>query len=190
MPKFEMKFKLTGLEVEIKGERGDLPMIAQNVGQQVAKMMEPSTNILEAKSIEVNTSEIIDVTPKKRAKRSAGVAPRSETPPPTWRHDASKYGMPLQDWPAQKKMTWLLYVARDMKVATELPATAIYKSFNTQFKEAGQLISNNATRDLGRLKISQLVGEDATKTPSVWFLQAEGVKQGAELVKEALAAKS
>jgi len=63
----------------------------------------------------------------------------------------------------------------------------IAATFNTMFREAGQLQRRNMARDLGRLKTQSppLLGEDTTRTPSLWFLTHEGNRRAEELVQQA-----
>jgi hypothetical protein len=105
-----------------------------------------------------------------------------------WRHEPDKWGSPLQSWNPTKKAIWLLYVAEKELNQGGLTTKQIHQTFNTQFKQAGQISGSNVARDLGKAKTNakeKPVGEDVTKNPNQWFLTETGRKLAEQLVVEA-----
>jgi hypothetical protein len=205
MSKFKIRMKLQGLELEIDGSREDIPLITQNLGQQLSGLLQPAGAIIEGEVLEhASPRENIVLPPsvtlpqpntKRRGKRkaSSGTKPSvdgQKEEAVNWKHDSAKYGTPKQGWSTSNKAIWLLYVTGAEAQLSELSAQRITETFNKHFKQAGTILGFNVTRDLGRLKVkrgsSPPVGEDTTKTPSLWYLTDAGRKKAQELVGEAL----
>src|SRR4051812_48517691 len=115
MAKFSMKMKLQGFELEIHGDRTDIPQIAESVGSQFAKLMEPTAEIVEGgpkPMREINPAPAPDKVSRRKSRRTGAPAPggASEVVAIDWRHDPSKWGSPAQGWSTADKAIWLLYV--------------------------------------------------------------------------------
>ena len=189
--------KLKGLELEVDGTREDAPVIAQNLSRQFAGLLEPAAHIVEG-DVEVEgdgrTGTVATAEPILRT-RASGRVRRTVTPRSsgdgagdvTWKHDPAKWGSPQQAWSASDKALWLLYVSGQEAQVNDMSSSTIASTFNRMFRQAGMIRAGNLPRDLGRLKTQApaLVGEDATKTPTTWFLTIEGTKKAEELIKQA-----
>ena len=199
MAKFKMRLKLTGLEVEIEGERADIPQMASGVSQQMANLLQPSINIAAGKvpqlieQADTNKSDggsnengrggrgrKSGAAREGRSSDTAGVALDFAHKPDTW-------GNPLQSWTAIQKMIWLLYVYGQATSQTEMAFNSIAPTFKKHFKQSGKIHPPHVTRELGKAKgqAPALVGEDAAKTPSAWYLTDAGKAMGVQLVTEA-----
>jgi hypothetical protein len=204
MSKFKVRMKLQGFELEIEGSREDVPLIAQNLSQQLSGLMAPTGAIIEGETVEsarigaapppsVDPSSGFSQTKRKPRRRHNATKPATDTADTVinWRHDSSKYGAPKQAWSTANKALWILYVVKSETEETELSGTQIADTFNKQFRQAGTIKNFNVNRDLGKLKVRKgaaLVGEDTTKDPSRWFLTEAGDKKAQELIGEALGA--
>jgi hypothetical protein len=202
MAKFRVKLKLQGLEMEIEGSRDDAPLIAQNLGRQFAGLLQPAAQIvagngdeqLDATPIAIQEADSATAARKRgpRKKRSATVpttaSDSAEEGPLDWRHDPAKWGSPKQAWNTANKAMWLLYVASNETDQKELSSKRIANTFNKHFRQAGQILPFNVTRDLGKLKVGKdaPVSEDTTQASSPWFLTEAGTKRAQGLVSEAL----
>jgi hypothetical protein len=51
LSKFMIKLKLQGLELEIDGSREEMPNITQNLGRQIAGMLQPAGAIIEGEVV-------------------------------------------------------------------------------------------------------------------------------------------
>jgi hypothetical protein len=82
---------------------------------------------------------------------------------------------------------YLLFVSETQGSPKELSAGTIAKWFNQHFKSAGALRPSNVSKYLRAALGAKpaLVGEDATKSPSVWYLTTEGRKAAEQLVIKA-----
>lgn len=193
MSKFKFKLKLQGLELEMEGSREDIPLMAQNLGNQLAGLMQPAADMAVGESARAEPAQIIDhspnekVIPRKRKKRGGGMpAAAGDTPAIEWQHDASKYGTPQQTWNTAKKAIWLLNVISKETHLSQLTAPQIAETFNRKFKQAGTIRATNVSRDLGaaKLKPLALTGEDTAKAVSEWFLTDAGIKSAHDSIKE------
>jgi len=199
--KFRMKVKLQGFELEIEGNRQDASIIGRNIGEQISAMLSPAVNIVEGETIGENhpTVQPIIALPESTPKRKSNRRPKAPSGEASvengasieFRHDPAKYGMPSQQWNTAQKAIWLLYVVRESVGVGEMSAGQIFRTFNTQFRQAKTITRSNVFRDLGKAKLASpaLVGEDTTKTPALWFLTDEGVRRAQTLVAESLAPK-
>lgn len=195
MSKFRIKLKLTGLELEVEGSREDASSISRNIGQQMAALMRPIEGIVDGDDVlsapEAAAQAVVEIPAKNRRRKQAG-APRVNGEPLKtidFRHAPEKFGNPKQQWKTAQKAVWLLYVVGESMKVTELSAPMIAETFNKHFRQSGTITRSNVSRDLGKLKVSDSpppVGEDATKSPAVWFLTDEGRKRAQNLVAETL----
>ena len=81
MSKFKVKLKLQGLELEIEGSRDDMHLIGQNLGQQMAGLLQPAGAIVEGQALQqpfANKPEAILEAPKKVRRRRQGVQSNPE----------------------------------------------------------------------------------------------------------------
>lgn len=173
--------------------------MTEAVGQQMSGLLGPAAHIVEGEVVTDSTPALgAAPTPKKSRKKKA------TSPKPTadsnasgnvtaldWVHDASKWGVPAQNWVTAKKAMWLLWVVKQELNTSELNARIIEATFNKHFKQSGMIATGNINRDLGRLKIGKegkpsLVSEDTTTNPPTWFLTQEGDKVAQGLVVKAL----
>jgi hypothetical protein len=201
MSKYKVKMKLQGFELEIEGAREDLPLITQNIGEQMSGFLKPSGAIIEGVVISgaAPPQPVTPVLPQieemrgrvRRRRSGTGTNESKESGPAIdWKHNPAKYGMPKQDWNVAKKSLWLLYVVSEELKITELSAGQIAKTFNKHFKQAGSIRPSNVSRDLGKQKVGVTpspVGEDNTKAPATWYLTDEGRKQAQTSVAEGIA---
>ncbi|MCG7505519.1 hypothetical protein [Mesorhizobium retamae] len=198
MSKFKFKLKLTGLELEMEGSREDIPLITQNIGNQLAGLMKPAADIASEKDgtepsfspLTINHS-IEDKSTNKRTKRRPRTNPQPQAnganiPPIEWTHDPSKFGNPQQTWSTAKKSIWLIYVVSQISKVSQLQTSQIVEIFNRKFRQFKTINTSNVSRDLGRAKTSKpsLVGEDTAKSPTEWFLTDEGIKSAQESISE------
>lgn len=204
MSKFKVRMKLQGFELEIEGSREDVPLIAQNLSQQLSGLMAPTGAIIEGETVEparvaavlspsADQPSASSQAKRKPRKRSSAAKPANDVAETVinWRHDSAKYGSPKQVWATSDKALWLLYVVKSETDNTELSGSQIADTFNKHFRQAGTIRNFNVNRDLGKLKVGKgasLVGEDTTKNPSRWFLTEAGEKKAQELVGQALGA--
>jgi hypothetical protein len=196
MGKYEIEMELTGFRLKVRGERDDLPIITENLQQQVTGLIAPAINIAAGQlphSREIAPAvTVIESSPKaKRAGRSrrstSTNGEASKTVVINWDHDPNKWGVPKQAWKAWQKVAWLLYVVSEECNANELSASMIVETFNTHFRQSGLLKQSNMTTQLGRMKQSSpaLIGDHATKNPITWFLTETGIQEAKKMVIEA-----
>lgn len=202
MSKFRVKLKMQSFELEIEGNREDSALIGRSIGDQIANVIAPGVNIVEGEFASSRAQApasipLVDNSSRRRGpRRGRPAAPAAgETNGVTaieFRNDASKYANPTQQWKTADKAIWLLYVVKETTGIAELSTGQIAKTFNTHFRQAKMIAPSNVSRDLGRLKVStpSLVGEDATKSPAVWYLTEEGVRKAQALIAEAMAQPS
>ncbi|UZN48795.1 hypothetical protein KZ686_13765 [Cupriavidus cauae] len=202
MSKFKMKLKLTGFELEIEGSREDVPLIAQNVGQQLSTLLQPAGAIIEGDGIVASAAPApllpgdevqISSPARRRAKRPRVKSTGDESAEAVvvnWKHDPLKYGTPQQGWSTAIKAMWLLYVVLQETGDGELSAKTISETFNRHFKQAGKILPFNVSRDLGKLKVKSgglaPVAEGTNKVPSTWYLTQEGIRLAQESIKQLL----
>lgn len=190
MAKFKMKMKLQGFEIELEGERDDIPLMAQNVGQQLVGLLEPTSNIASdshpRKPVpNTNTTPTIEQKPPaKRASKNTSKSPKE--PAVDWKHNPDEWGNPDQNWNPTKKAIWLLLVAENCANVTQMTAARIATTFNKHFKTSGLIRGSNVSRDLGKAKGDKPspVGQD-TGENGEFFLTETGKKLAMELALEA-----
>lgn len=196
MSRFKVKLRIQGLELEIEGDRREVGIIGQAVGEQVASLMAPTNEIVQGMGGSTPQAVIDSVPVTIKRKRRIGKKNNSQTvgqSGPTsaidFRHDPQRFGTPVQSWKTAQKAIWLMFVAGEMLEAKQLSTGVITTTFNKLFKQAGAITNSNVSRDLGKAKLRSgdvlpLVGEDTTKTPPEWFLTDEGSKQARALIEQ------
>ena len=194
MSKFKIKMKLTGFELEIEGSKDDVPNIQQAIGQQLSGLLQPPSGLIEEtsrpqmKTIEPEPAVATPARASKARKRPTSTAkPRSndsdsELPLINWPRDITKYCAPAQAWSTREKTLWILYVALKEEIAAELTVNQILATFNLHYRQAKLLETRYVNRELGRLK-GKVVLEDATKSPSAWFLTETGITAVEQKIK-------
>src|SRR5437868_845190 len=100
--KFRVKVELQGLKFEIEGDREIGSIIAQNVANQIANVVQP-TALLESPNGGQNGHRVMDAQPaapapkrKKSSGKSGGSTDGNSIPAVNWTHDPAKWGSPLQ----------------------------------------------------------------------------------------------
>ncbi|WP_124842321.1 hypothetical protein [Burkholderia cepacia] len=208
MSKFKVKMKITGFEMEIEGSRDDVPNITQALTRQLAGMLQPPTGIVEppagpqvailpslAEPLPADEVKLESAPRKQRTRtrtrrsmQSNGTVEDVEATAIDFRHTPELYGNPIQAWSTANKALWILYVIGEIVGEKELSARRITLSFNKHFRQAKEIIANNVTRDLGKLRLKKpvFISEDTTRSPSVWYLTDEGIRAAQNLVAEAL----
>lgn len=188
MAKFKVRLKVQALELEIDGEREDLPLITNAVNRQFAALVEPTEVIAELPKLpSSNRSESTgseDGKGKPRKPRSpANRTPAEFAGPIEYRHDPAKFGVPNQGWSILEKVIWMLWVLQHTGTK-EYFTGQVVATFNHHFKAAGKLHPPLVPRELQRAKVEvpTPVGEDKER----WYLTAEGERQAKELVAKAL----
>lgn len=191
MAKFRIRLKLQGLDLEVDGERQDIPAITHAVQQQLASLVIPGEVITDGHKQLGNGSDGAEATQEEESKkkRSARRERRSagDGAPAVaieFRQDPATYGNPIQAWSVTDKCIWLLYVLKKLAQANEVSGPVLAVTFNQYFKTAGKLHPPNVTRDLAKLKVQNPapIGEDKGN----YYLTGEGDKQAETLIKAVL----
>ncbi len=182
MAKFKMRMKLTGFELELEGERADIPVMAANLGQQFSQLLVPAANIADGtrpRAIDAIASpQAAPVEANAPGRRSStrrvnGLSgKKAPTEAVDFTHDTSKWGNPLQSWNPTSKAIWLLHVVECAVGTKELAAAEISATFNKHFKAFGRIITGNVSRDLKKSKsgANALFIEDSDASPHKWSL--------------------
>lgn len=202
MAKFKFELELQGLKIKMDGEREDIPLMAQNLGQQLAGLLEPAENMASGdvprKQVanESQPSSELESKPgkakrrRRRANQPDGGSPNTGNGSSVlnWQHQPEKWGNPMQGWSTAEKCLWLLYVVEQELQATEVSGPALAATFNQHFKQAKKVHPPNVTRDLGKLKLKapSEVGENTTVSPTAWYLTDAGKSRAVSLVESAL----
>jgi hypothetical protein len=163
MGKFRIRLKLQGLEVEIDGEREDIPAITTAVSNQISS----------------------DDDKKRRTRRASRVSGDGIAAQPIeFRHDPAKYGNPLQSWGVAEKGIWLLYVLKKIAAVNEVSGPQLAATFNQSFKPAGKMHPPHVTRDLAKVKVQNPapIGEDKGN----YYLTDTGDRQAEQLIQSIL----
>lgn len=184
MAKFHVRLKVQALELEIDGERADIPLITNAVEQQFKGLLAaPDAAADGQKQKIIVETPGTDTTGRSRTgRRNRSTKPAGETVEPLkFRHDSAKYGNPVQTWLVADKCIWLLYVIKNLAGTGEVSAAQLTATFNDQFKAAGKfhppLLSRELTKARGQNPAP--VGEDK----ELWYLTAEGERRAKELVQ-------
>jgi hypothetical protein len=190
MGKFRIRVKLQGFELEVDGDREDIPAITAVVQHQLGGLVQPPE--FDPEPNLPGVGQMLNVTPatsKKGGSRKRSSPPKANGDAGVsnvidFPHDAGKFGNPKQTWSVAQKCIWLLSVIDGIKGIKEATAPQLTATYNQQFRAAGKLHPPNVPRDLNSAKMSSLspVGEDK----GCWFLTDAGKTQAQELVKEGL----
>ena len=189
MAKFHIRLKLQGLDLEVDGERQDIPAITNAVQQQLTNLVIPGEVIVDGHKQLGGGSEAgatQDDDKRRRASRRER-RPAGDSAPAAaieFRHDSATYGNPVQAWSVTEKCIWLLYVLKKAAGASEVSGPALAATFNQYFKPSGKLHPPNVTRELAKLKVQNPapIGEDKGN----YYLTGEGDKQAESLIKAVL----
>lgn len=190
MGKFRLRLKVQSLEVEIDGEREDLPAITSAFNRQLGGLVEPVEVVANGHKLSGDKGQVIDAGDlnKKggasRNRRGNGSRSVEAASPLDFRHEAATYGNPLQGWSLAEKSIWLLAVLKGITQVKEVTGPQIAATFNHYFKQTGRIHPPLVTRELGRAKVQNPapVGEDK----GLYYLTPEGDKQAQKLVQDAL----
>lgn len=201
MSKFKVKLKIQAFELEIEGSREDIPLISQNIGNEIAGLITPAANIVEGKEIKNETiapslAPLTHTSNRRSLKKTRNIKSNEQAASTdvaiNWEHKPEKWGVPPQNWTTAKKAIWLLYVVKEETGITELTANAIAATFNKHFYQSKTIQAGNTGRDLGKQKLKPQtpISENTTKDPSMWYLTLEGIKHAQKLVQEARGVKA
>jgi hypothetical protein len=193
MAKFRIRLKLQGLDLEVDGERQDLPAITHAVQQQLTNLVVSGEVITDGSQRQLadgsnnGTGGGEDEEPRKRrpVRRAArGVGDGVASAPIDFRHDGAKYGNPVQAWSLTEKLIWLLYVLKKTASMDEVAGPQLASTFNQNFKQAGKIHPPHVTMHLGRAKMQNPppIGQDKDN----YFLTNEGDKQAEQLIQNLL----
>ncbi len=190
MPKFRIRLKIQAFELEVDGEREDIPAITSAMQQQLTALIQPAELMAEDpkqladnhKSIDAETSRTSGRTTRKRSTSK----PLAEIPSQAieFRHDSAKYGSPLQSWSITEKLIWLLAVIKGITGTSEVSGPQLAATFNQYFRQSGRVHPPHVTRELGKAKVQNpaLVGEDKGN----FFLTDQGERQAQQLIQNVL----
>ena len=195
MAKNKLRLKIQGFELEIEGENLAAPNMAQHIGQQLNKLLEPATNIMTnqppRKHVD-NTSANgvgdrteIKSSPSKRGKRSGSGSGAKDLP--EYQHNKDKHGEPAQAWNPTRKALWLLRCLDLSGQPAELTAAQVAGLFNAHFKAFGKLLAGNVARDLNKVSVggpNALIVLDGDK----YSLSSKGKTDADKLIAEATGA--
>ena len=190
MPKFSIRLKIQAFELEVDGEREDIPAITSAMQQQLTALVQPAELMAEDPRQLADDRKTIDAessrtTGKTTRKRSTSKAPAEATSQAIdFRHDPAKYGSPLQTWSITEKLIWLLAVIKGITGTSEVSGPQLAATFNHYFKQSGRVHPPHATRELGKAKVQNpaLVGEDKGN----YFLTDQGERHAQQLVQNVL----
>jgi hypothetical protein len=191
MSKFEMELELKGFKVRVKGERGDIPLIAQNIGKQFGDLMKPAANIVEEQKpqLQLPMQNAIDVPAASNTRRRRAAARSNGSVPAPVQIDvvidALTWGAPQQLWTCADKAIWLLYATSKCGGPSEMTSADIARVFNARYRAAKTILPQNVNRDLTRLKngTNALVGRNDKN--DAWFLIDAGEKHAIGLITKA-----
>lgn len=186
MAKFRIRLKVQALELEIDGEREDIPAITAAVQQQFTGLVQPAEAMADGHKQLPAADQVIDVEAgkgkgKTGGKRRNGAKPDGASGQPIdFRHDPAKYGNPQQTWSVVEKCAWLLLVVEGIAGVKEVSGPQLASTFNSYFKQSGKVHPPHVSRDLGKAKIQNpaYFGEDK----SLWYLTDAGKKYAQQLV--------
>ena len=190
MGKFSISLKVKELELQISGDRDDIPKISAAVRQQLGGMVQPAEGIVSGNTPIDVTPHAVPVADKQKGKNRKRNWSDVPADPLDLRHDAAKFGSPQQLWSVADKSFWLLYVLEHTGLGKEVSGPVIAATFNHHFKACGTVHPPVVTRELAKAKVSTpaLVGESKGTVPSLWYLTEEGKKHVDELIQALKAA--
>jgi hypothetical protein len=188
----EVKFELQALKVWIKGEREDIPLITQNVGNQVAGFLQPMANIAASRELaQTPPREMAAAVPspprrKKAARTASGNAsPHKDEAPIAVDIDHATWGTPQQSWNGVDKAMWLLHAVAKSGGPSELTTTSLVNLFNVRYRETKALRTQNVGRDLGRLEKGSAALVGRNQANNAWYLTELGQKHMLKLIASA-----
>jgi len=188
MGKFKIHLKLQGLELDIEGDRSDMPAINNAVAREITGLIQPAAALTsgaaEPPAMPPTIEGETDSSKKQRnRKKASGSRSSGETTGQAidFRHDSSKYGNPSQSWSVTQKAIWLLFVLKGIQSLKEIGASQLLATFNENFKQAKTIHPPHLSRDLGFAKVQNPapVGEHK----GMWYLTDEGERQAKELIQ-------
>lgn len=192
MGKFRLRLKVQALEVEIDGEREDLPAITSAINRQLGGLVEPVEVAANGhkqlgggdKGQVIDAADLNKKSSSNRSRRGNGARNVEGASPIDFRHDPPKYGNPLQSWNLTEKSIWLLAVLKGISQVNEISGPQIAATFNHYFKQTGRIHPPLVTRELGKARVQNPapVGEDK----GLYYLTPEGDKQAQKLIQDAL----
>jgi len=189
MAKFRIRMKVQGFELEVDGEREDIPAITNAVKDQLGGLVISGEVVTDGrKQLEPgNRGATEDDKGGRRRNRSGGRSSEAAAAPIEFRHDPAKYGNPTQDWNAAQKCIWLLFVIEGTTGTKEVSGPQLAATFNSSFKASGKLHPPHVTRDLAKEKIKNPapIGEDK----GLYYLTDEGKRQAQQLIESVRAAQ-
>jgi hypothetical protein len=105
MANFRIRMKVQGFELEVDGEREDIPAITNAVKDQLGGFVISGDVVTDGrKQLEAtNRGTTDDDKGGRRRNRNAGRSSEAAAAAIEFRHDAAKYGNPIQDWIAAQK---------------------------------------------------------------------------------------
>jgi hypothetical protein len=183
MANFRIRMKVQGFELEVDGEREDIPAITNAVKDQLGGFVISGDVVTDGrKQLEAtNRGTTDDDKGGRRRNRNAGRSSEAAAAAIEFRHDAAKYGNPIQDWIAAQKCIWLLFVIEGTTGTKEVSGPQLAATFNSAFKASGKLHPPHVTRDLAKEKIKNPapIGEDK----GLYYLTDEGKRQAQQLIE-------
>lgn len=192
------KFKISlEFKLNIEGEREDVPEIVSSLQKQIGSALAPSAQIaaggriIDAQQPDTPALAKKEAPRKARRPRTAGQAEKTEgsdgekVVQHMWVHDREAWGFPLQTWNHRDKSIWLFHVAAAAANVAEMTPSEIANTFNSLFKETGQIRPSNISRDLNiaRSATPALISYDLTT--SKIFLTTAGKIAADQLCREA-----
>lgn len=188
MGKFKVHLKLQGLELDIEGDRSDMPAINNAVAREITGLIQP-TAALTSGTPEPTLPTIEGETdngrkPPSRPRKRPSAAPTPGAQVIDFRHDSALYGNPSQNWSVTQKAIWLLYVVKGIAQLNEVAAPQLLATFNENFRQAKTIHPPHLTRDLNVAK-----GENPAPVgehKGMWYLTDEGERQAKELIQSVL----
>jgi hypothetical protein len=190
MAKFRIRLKVQALELEIDGEREDIPALTSAIRQQFGGFVEPAELIADdkqlaepAKVIEANATKNATKPPRKRT-RSGAPSDGAGGQAIEFRHDSAKYGNPLQAWDVTTKLIWLLAVIKGITGMKEVSGPQLTATFNQYFKQAGKIHPPHVPRDLGRAKVQN--PSPLVEDKGLWSLTTHGESEAQKLIQSLL----
>lgn len=189
MGKFRLRLKLTGLEVEIDGDREDLGAIRSAAVSQFAGAIEPVLVAADGDRALPEAAKLIDSggarqRPRGRGSRVGGSRGAAAGESVEFRHEPARFGNPLQTWSVSDKCIWLLYVLKSLGAATEASGPQIVATFNKEFKLAGRLHPPVVARELTKLKGANPAA--VAQNGEAWYLLDAGERRAKELLQSVL----
>jgi hypothetical protein len=190
MAKFRIRLKVQALELEIDGEREDIPALTSAIRQQFSGLVEPAELIADDKQL-AEPSKVIEgsatkpgTKPPRKRTRSAVPTDGASASPIEFRHDSTKYGNPLQAWDVTTKLIWLLAVIKGITATNEVSGPQLTATFNKNFKQAGKIHPPHVPRDLGRAKVQN--PSPLVEDKGLWSLTTHGETEAQKLIQSVL----